>query len=83
MSTSRATDRKKTLNSSANSSTTNAPPNVDRSSPISVSVAISDATTPANARGIAIHLWAGDRKASTTSTRTIVPARISSGRIAV
>jgi hypothetical protein len=70
------------LNSRAKPSTTNIPPNVVRSSPISVSVATSAATTPTSESGIDHHLCRGASIVSATSTSTIVVARISSGRIA-
>src|SRR6266508_3835010 len=81
-STTIAEARKNTLNSTANGSTTNMPPNVDRWSPISVSVAISDPTVPTRPTGIVTCLRRSGRNASNSRTTRMVPVMNSSGAMA-
>jgi hypothetical protein len=70
------------LNSTAKLSTTNMPPNVVRSSPMSVNVAASAPTVPMNPSGMVNHFRRAERNASAIRTSTIVTDRIVSGRIA-
>src|SRR5438445_667953 len=81
-STTAAVDRKNTLNSTANGSTTYIPPNVERCALISVSVAASAPSTPTSEIGMASHLRSFDRNVSATITAMMVPVRTSSGAIA-